>query len=388
MPNERSPSSSRVPELDGARGLACLTIVIYHYVVCQVASAPGTLLFRALRPLSLTWTGVDLFFVLSGFLLGGILLDHRGSTNLLAVFYVRRTCRIFPLYFAWLGLFLLIPFLMGRSAAFLWLFDDRLPTWSYAVYVQNFVMAYRNDFGPNWLGITWSLAVEEQFYLILPALILLTPARRLPWLLTALITIAPALRLVLRITYAGQFLAPHVLLPCRWDALFLGVLGAWAVRQPAWIANSSRIVRRLFVLLAILAVGVLALLVWWPSPIAPVMVEAGYTWMALFYLVVLLLTQYTNPISRLFRNRVLVFFGTVSYGIYLFHEAIAGLLHGFIFAAPPQIHGASELAITALAFTLTVFLAWGSYTMIESPMLRFARHWQYQTPADARGPLD
>jgi peptidoglycan/LPS O-acetylase OafA/YrhL len=364
--------------LDGVRGLACLTILIYHYVVCQIAAVPGTLLSRSLHALGLTWTGVDLFFVLSGFLLGGILIDHRSSPNPLTVFYVRRTCRIFPLYFAWLALFLVLPLLLGRGPVFHLLFDDRLPTWTYAVYVQNFVTAWRNDFGPDWLGITWSLAVEEQFYLVLPALVVLTPPRRLPSLLAALIVSAPAMRIMLRLNWPVWLLAPHVLLPCRWDALFLGVFGAWVTRQPGWTANREQIRRLLWFSFPILAAGMLALLIWRPSPIDSVMVEVGYTWVALFYLAVLLLAQDATWIARLFRNRVLVFFGTVSYGVYLFHEGISGLVHGFVRGAPPKIEDAQGLAVTALAFALTVLLATASYRIIEAPMLKFGRRWQYQ----------
>ncbi|MFN7140591.1 MAG: acyltransferase family protein, partial [Limisphaerales bacterium] len=98
--NAAAENPSRIPELDGIRGIAILLVVLAHYFVLPVG--PG---FAAANFLGtffgLAWSGVDLFFVLSGFLIGGILLDAKASNNFFKVFYTRRVCRIFPLYFLW-----------------------------------------------------------------------------------------------------------------------------------------------------------------------------------------------------------------------------------------------------------------------------------------------
>jgi len=154
---------------------------------------------------------------------------------------VRRLCRIFPLYYLTFAIFATVHGLGLTSDrnGLHWLFGGPFPLWSYALYLQNFFMASAGDMGPHWLAITWSLAVEEQFYLILPFMVRLIPPRSLPWVLLLLTVSAPAIRTLFYFTHPTAGVPGYVLLPSRWDALFLGVLGAWAFRQAAlrhWLA--------------------------------------------------------------------------------------------------------------------------------------------------------
>jgi peptidoglycan/LPS O-acetylase OafA/YrhL len=184
---------SRIPELDGIRGLAILLVLIEHYI----SDAPHLNLARwqayALIPFRLAWSGVDLFFVLSGFLIGGILIDARGATNYYATFYARRVHRIFPLYYLWFLLFLIgLPLSSTvNEGSGRMLFNRDLPIWSYPIFFQNFAMSLRRGTGPMWLGITWSLAVEEQFYVILPWAIRKLSNRGILRLAGAAIIVAP-----------------------------------------------------------------------------------------------------------------------------------------------------------------------------------------------------
>src|SRR5947209_6904169 len=164
-------------ELDGLRGLAILMVVSFHYNLAPFLGG----------------VGVDLFFVLSGFLLGGTLLDKREASNYFKAFYTRRVCRIFPLYFLSLFLFVILllaaPFtlgwlLFGDSIRFL--LGDPLPLWSYFTFTQNFAMVDQGVWGIPWLGHAWSLAVVEQFYLILPVLIRFVSREKLPYVFAAL----------------------------------------------------------------------------------------------------------------------------------------------------------------------------------------------------------
>jgi peptidoglycan/LPS O-acetylase OafA/YrhL len=107
-----------------------------------------------------------------------------------------------------------------------------LPLISYATFTQNFLVAWDNHTGPNWLGPTWSLALEEQFYLLFPFVIRFCSGRKLLWLLLAGIASAPLLRLLIGHWGVSPTLAVYVLAPCRADALLLGVLLAWVWRQP------------------------------------------------------------------------------------------------------------------------------------------------------------
>ena len=135
----------RVSQLDGVRGIAILIVLVWHYFNCQIVSQPRTFISYCAHATSLTWTaGVDLFFVLSGFLIGGILLDRRDTSNYFRVFYLRRVCRIFPLYFLVLAVFLALSATsIATSPSFQSLFHDPFPLWSYVTFSQNILMGMR-----------------------------------------------------------------------------------------------------------------------------------------------------------------------------------------------------------------------------------------------------
>src|SRR5206468_2282129 len=105
----------RVLALDGLRGMACLLVLSYHYgTVLEVEGAPPLLRLLG-RCTALNWCGVNLFFVLSGYLLGGICLRHRDAPHYFRAFYARRLCRVVPLYYLWIILGLALPPLLGAT---------------------------------------------------------------------------------------------------------------------------------------------------------------------------------------------------------------------------------------------------------------------------------
>ena len=159
----------RIPELDGIRGIAIGMVVLYHYFFLTVVTIPGSTWAYVLAGGRLAWTGVDLFFVLSGFLIGGILIDARESSNYFKVFYARRFYRILPLYAVWfVGVQLMVLAIrFGIATKSGWFLEDRLLPYPYALFLQNFWMADANTVGGPTSGGTWSLAIEEQFYLTL-----------------------------------------------------------------------------------------------------------------------------------------------------------------------------------------------------------------------------
>ncbi len=236
LASERKTVLQRIPQLDGIRGLAIFFVLIWHYVVNLLPDGWNL----AVSVLSLTWSGVDLFFALSGFLIGGILLDNTAAENLYSVFYFRRALRILPLYFILLLSFLFFSVVVLANnngqilEKFRWLISGGFPLWSYATFMQNFVVVKAQHFGDNWLGVTWSLAIEEQFYLIMPPILRLIPKRHL----LSFIVISIASALLTRICFLSVLEGPsalytsYVLLPSRADSLMFGVLGAWIVRQP------------------------------------------------------------------------------------------------------------------------------------------------------------
>jgi|SRR5882762_598349 len=105
---EPSANKSRIPELDGIRGIAIRSVLSFHYISMEGVTAPGSITDRLQRLVILGGTGVDLFFVLSGFLIGGTLLDAKDSPRYFGTFYARRFFRIFPIYYAWIGAYILV----------------------------------------------------------------------------------------------------------------------------------------------------------------------------------------------------------------------------------------------------------------------------------------
>jgi peptidoglycan/LPS O-acetylase OafA/YrhL len=182
--------SRRLPALDELRAVAVLMVFAFHsYVLVENPLAPAPAWYGALfRSL---WSGVDLFFVLSGFLISGILLDTREQPGMLKTFYLRRTLRIFPLYYATLLLwFVLLRPLWSPSGQFQAMEAAQGWFWSYSFNIRAAL------YGPipSFFDHFWSLAVEEQFYLIWPLTILLLPKRALPWFLGFGVLLGPALR--------------------------------------------------------------------------------------------------------------------------------------------------------------------------------------------------
>ena len=386
LPTDSRPSA-RVPEWDGVRGLAILLVVFYHYIYGAVEHDSGALAGMIRTGFSLSWSGVDLFFVLSGFLIGGILMRQHGSGNYFKTFYIRRVCRIVPLYFAWLILFLILAAVIATANDASWsaaLFNREIPhfsRWGYFLFLQNFATAKTGVFGSAWLAPTWSLAVEEQFYLLLPLLLwFVRPNKRLP-VLIFLIALVPALRTFFFLFHSSVYV--YVLLPCRADALLLGVLCAYLVRDPRHFATLQRHRWWLVIAFLILLTGIGGLTNYIRGRDAMSfsfnsfeMVTFGFTWIAMFYACLLLLVA-TGPIARLFRTRLLCHFGLIAYGMFLMHMAVNSITHGVLLGKSAEITNFSDLAVTALAFLVTWGLALLSWKFFEQPIIRWGHSFCY-----------
>lgn len=206
-------------------------VVLYHFELGL--SLPGGFFFSCVRGFfRMGAHGVDLFFVLSG-LHGGILVDHRVSPRYFEAFYMRRFHRILPLYYLWLGLYLILAVIvfprLPAPIGSVWL--GWRPALIYAVFLQNALPKVLNGLPAAWLGPLWSLAVEEQFYLAIPLAVRFLPRRRLVQLLGATVLLSPVLRIAFaRIRPGAQFNATSL----RADALAMGVLLALAMRDQGW----------------------------------------------------------------------------------------------------------------------------------------------------------
>ncbi len=376
-PDGRIHSSRRIPELDGLRGMAIGLVLIWHYIGAPLDQEAGSFASLLRRSVSLTWSGVDLFFVLSGFLIGGILLDHRGAPRYFQAFYARRVCRIFPLYYGWL----LVAFtaltavpLLSAAPPPSWLFFEPVPAWCYAVFGQNFAMGALGEFGSPWLAVTWSLAVEEQFYLLLPLLIRFLPDRRLPLYVGILALSAPVLLAVLG--GEGGVLG-YVSTPFRMDSLLLGVLLAWFLRRDDGL-NWARTHRpHLYGVLAVLLAGA----AWMSSvekhPTTPH--PFCYSWMALLYgcVLVLAVTERRGPVAALLRNRALRWLGGLAYGVYLFHLPVQFGLFWLLLGKDTRLLAPVDFAVVLAAVAVTLGMAVLSWRWFEKPILAIGQSVSY-----------
>ncbi len=372
-------SAVRIPALDGLRGIAIALVLLYHTVFRLPAEAGGGLA-TLLATQRLAWTGVDLFFVLSGFLIGGILLDAVASPHYFKTFYLRRAYRILPLYFVLVGLFSLrfVPGL-GSVGPLGKLTESQVPFLSYVTFTQNIWMALLGTAGVGTMAMTWSLAIEEQFYLTVPLLIRKIDRSRLPLLLLAVIIGAPILRTLLLLAPERGHFAAFLLMPCRADGLSLGVLCALIARTPAWW---DRLRARRAVLrgvTAVLLIGMIVLTVSGSAPMSTFMVTIGYSWIALFYSSFLLLaiTATGGPLKRVLTNSNLMGLGTLAYFTYLAHLPIIEVCRRAIGLRLPASSLVAQLAAYAIGVGLTLLLAKLSWRFFEQPLLRRGHVYRY-----------
>lgn len=335
--------------LDAVRGVAILLILYYHLF----RQAFENNLPWVAKLMGLSWTGVDLFFILSGYLLGGILIRNRNSKNYYRTFYGRRFLRI------------LVPYWIAIALLFLTVRAPGSP-WMYLTFTQNIVWAVNNDWGPIFILPTWSLAVEEQFYLVLPLLIRLCPPKRLPYVLVALFLAAPACRLLSG--YYVSTLASYILPVCRMDSLFLGVMIAWAMHTQHVQEKLLAHLRLLWAIIAATGAFILYALAEGPGSSNALMTGPGYSIVALFYgavMTVLLVKKIILPRSFQF----LTWFGLGAYSLYLFHLPIERQISPLF---GPHITGA--LAIVGSAIIIAAIV----WRYIEAPLIRVGhRIFQY-----------
>ncbi|MGJ5814643.1 acyltransferase family protein [Paludibaculum fermentans] len=353
-------STRRIPELDGVRGLAILLVLAVHF---GLTANPPEPLYSLLR---LGWSGVDLFFVLSGFLITGILLDTAASPNYFRAFYARRALRIFPLYYVYIAVFFAVlplahalnrPVPPGPAQGWYWL------------YLSN----WRSALGPDYafLSHLWSLSIEEQFYLVWPPLVLWLGRRRLPWLCGLLIVAAPVLRFAWRVhPYSPEFL--YRLTPFRVDTLAWGALLAVIVRNEAGL---HRLLHWAKFVGAAAATGLAVILTLFGTKNSePVVAVTGYTLFGILYFCVVLFGFRGWP---LLRATVLRTFGKYSYGVYVLHFPLVGY---FYLAMEPAARVIGRVPAACVAFVLGSALSLGlarlSWLLLERRFLAWKDRFQ------------
>jgi peptidoglycan/LPS O-acetylase OafA/YrhL len=372
-------SAKRIPELDGLRGLAILLVVLCHYVAGSDLTLLSAVPRRFFRLFAVGWSGVDLFFVLSGFLIGGILLESRQSPRYFQTFYLRRVHRILPIYYSWIFLyvlflgvfFLFVPTELNGAANL-----RHLPY--YIGFLQNYLLD-KPYLEVIWLGVTWSLAVEEQFYLCAPLMIRHLSTRKLLMVLTGVILIALLLRLVICVFFPVYYHLVTFATPCRADALAWGMLAAVAFQYPkvrGYLRDHSSVLSRG---LLVLSLGFMTLTYWMVRPAGTIVGTVGLSFLAVFYLCLLLFILCTpgSWLARVMRSKSLRNLGMISYCVYIIHLPINLAVHRLLLHSSPRFYDLKGMVVTAFSAILTWSLAMVSWHFLEKPLVRRGHRYSY-----------
>ena len=338
-----------VASLDGLRGTAALSVVVAHYF----GEVPhGT------TALSLGWIGVGVFFALSGYLIGSIILDGMSKPGFLQKFYVRRCIRIVPIYLVTvLATLLALRLCQGRVWA-----TPAFGLLTYLSFTQNIAIAL-HGVGSLWLLPTWTLAVEEQFYLLLPLLIVVVPSRRLIEVLILLVAAAVAFRIGV---FSVNKMAALSLMPARADMLLSGVIAAGLQRR----IDLSRhlLALRVTPLAAACLLGMVCLI-----DRDRLLTIAGPLLLGVGASSFILALALGAPEGQRFSGRHIAAFGRISYSLYLVYQPVNGLLHGLILGRAPDVGTPAQLVLTVGALVVSVALARTSWRYFEAPLLSWAK---------------
>jgi peptidoglycan/LPS O-acetylase OafA/YrhL len=382
-PSAATDGHDRIPALDGLRGIAVLLVMVYHFSHGWWFFSASPVDAAYARVSGVGWVGVDLFFVLSGFLITGILHDSRERAGYFTSFYARRLLRIFPLYYAFVLLVLpatawLLSADPGPAVAAL-----RGKSGWYLGYAVNFLVALHGGWDASVLKTAhlWSLAVEEQFYLVWPPLVLLLSRRALIRTSGALVALALLIRVAMRLGGAGT-VATYVLPFARMDALLMGALVALAVRELGSVAPLARLAPRVLLGSGVVAAATLASAPARTSWASPWVQTVGLTAIALFFAAALVLAVAAPQGSRwrrLLEAPSLRTFGKYSYALYIFHPLVLAVLqaNGWgasrFMALGPRLQVGVHLCFTAFASMVSLGLAWLSWNLMEKHFLK-AKH--------------
>ncbi len=358
-----------IPGLDGLRAIAFLLVFGFHTDYLEFG-----------------WVGVQLFFVLSGFLITSILLRMReglSTRDYFVKFYGRRFLRIFPLYYFYLALMFVVTSVLislNYRPGVMHLFQKQLP---YALgYIYNFhyaSAAYQHSY---FLVHFWSLSVEEQFYIVWPLLIFLIPPKAWKWLFSGVVVLGPLFRILMVLAYKYSFLPTLNELPAMGiypltlnhiDAFGLGAL-ITCLKVP----KAKLQLAILSILLPLAAFGWQFATNGATTPlgtlgypfIMPTRYEFiwGYTALNYYFAVLIYAVAREGFLAGILETRVLSYLGRISYGLYVYHNGVIWFANRIrdLGVLDPWAKPLS----TVLAFVVTLVLATLTFTLVEKPFLR------------------
>jgi peptidoglycan/LPS O-acetylase OafA/YrhL len=367
-----------MPQLDSLRFFAVLGVLIVHY--WRLKNLPWIF-----SELDFGDLGVRLFFVLSGFLITGILLDCRDMANsspqgdlfFIKKFYIRRFLRIFPIYYMVLA-----------GSLFLNLYPTR-KVWPWLVsYTSNiYITLYNNWIGR--LGHFWTLAVEEQFYFVWPWLIMFLPRKWLIPVMLAIISLAPIYRSIAVTLYpediaSGGFMKGTFTLASL-DCLGAGALLALLFRTKPGPDQVRFYLRKLALPVALIAYGVILFLKYYNLNIKAYYI-LGDSIAALFFcwLIASASKGFVGLAGDILTNKAFVYFGKITYGIYVYHNLVPELI-SFIAIRLGYSYQTTGFTNFVISSVVTILIAHLSWTLIEKPINNLKRYFPYKSKSPLLG---
>ncbi len=354
------------PALDVLRGLAISIVVFYHN-------------FGSISFFRFGWMGVDLFFVLSGFLITDLLLKSRENKFYFRNFYIRRVLRIFPLYYlVLLGFFILSPVLFsqkGPDTTFSYYNENKLWYWSY---FQNWLMVHKGPAPVPFLSHFWSLAVEEQFYIFWPIMIFfIKKLQNLKKVILGLIVFALIIRIFTWMSNPHEVEVFYCSTITRMDSLLMGCFLAVHLKQGKEIpAHMIKITTLSFITLIISSLAIFGN-VRQDNLLFP---TVGYSISAAFFssLLYLLIRHETYLLPWLKHLKALSFIGKISYGMYVYHIPIY-LILSYLLSQILDNYATSlfnhALFVSFLSLALTIIASTISFYLLEKPILNLKKHF-------------
>jgi peptidoglycan/LPS O-acetylase OafA/YrhL len=368
-PPSAGRADQRIVALDGLRGLMTIVVVLSHFF----AEVP-----HGIGAFAMGWIAVIVFFVLSGFLIGRLILEKMHCSNFLTVFYIRRILRTLPVYVVCCTI---VYGFLTYHAGQPWVASEVVfPFWSYLTFTQNFYMVHANHIGAHWLAPTWTLAVEEHFYLLGPALFFVIARRWLVWVLAALMLASLAARGV--IFYGGfEPMIALSLLPFMAFTILAGLIAAVLLKTPGINWEEYDFTLRVVPIAALFACAGLLMVDGGSGShfrtFGPFVISLGS---ASFMMAIARGAPEANRLESPF----LCFFGTTSYSVYLTHLMVLGLMHGVILGTRPDLGTPAQYAVTVAALPVTVLVGWVVTRLVEAPISAYGRSfkWRMDRPAD------
>ena len=344
------------PALDGLRGLAILLVVVYHN-------------FGFINVFFFGWLGVDLFFVLSGFLITDILLKTVGKKGYLKNFYIRRVLRIFPLYYLCLILFLIVLPQTTIQLDVQYYVDHQVWLWTY---LQNWIYTFQSPGQTNALNHLWSLAVEEQFYLLWPLAVLIIRKPGYLLLFISLVLVAVlGLRLLVWMNQISDLAYFNLYTFTRIDGLCIGCMIALLQRVKSNFLEKNKAI--IVICFAGLNFGFFFVNRRYQFSF-PYLAFAGYTTFAMMFglLVNEAVTRQSKLINLLFNNPLLKFFGKISYGFYVFHWPVYLLLFPYLLPWISKLTNGTlvQFLVSVVATIAAIVISWLSYQYFEKYFLK------------------